>query len=81
MSKYVCQQGADTKANTWGSGVLERPDSAVPRQVKREQLRVRSIQASSREVDVRLLRLDAADRDDLRHLGDDGQHGVSALTK
>ena len=36
--------GADTKANTPGGGALERPDSAVLRQVKREQLRVRSIE-------------------------------------
>ena len=39
--------GADTKANTlWAGGALDRPNSVVPRQVKREQLRVRSIEVA-----------------------------------
>ena len=62
--------GPDRTGNTRGRGALERPDSVVPRQVKREQLRVRSMQVHE---NVRLPGLDAGEADDLRHLGDDRQ--------
>ena len=75
--------GADTKANTlWAGGALDRPDSVVPRQVKREQLRVRSVEALlPREVDVRLLGLDAAERHDLRHLEGGGHNSIRAFAE
>ena len=66
----------------WGGGVggaLECPDSVVPRQVKCKQLRLCSLESSQGEVHVRLLRLDAAQADDLRHLGNKRQDGVHAF--
>jgi hypothetical protein len=81
MTKEECQGALTGKQTLRGSGVLERPDSVVLGQVKRKQLRVTGIEASCREVDVRLLGLDAAEGDDLRHLGDDRQDGGDAIAK
>eukprot|EP00964_Phaeocystis_antarctica_P098807 scaffold64767_cov56-Phaeocystis_antarctica.AAC.3 len=39
-----CQRALTPKQTLRGGGALQRPDSAVLRQVKREQLRVRSIE-------------------------------------
>ena len=43
--KARCQWALTERRTLGGSSVLEHPDSAVLRQVKREQLRVRSIEA------------------------------------
>ena len=63
------------------AGVLQSLDRLIPRQVKRQQLCISNIQASMREVDVLLLRLDAAEGDELRQLSSRSHQGVSAVTK
>ena len=42
----VSQRALTKRRTLGGSSVLERPDSAILRQVKREQFRVRSIEAA-----------------------------------
>ena len=69
VSEHECQRALTLKRTLWGGGVLDCLDGAVLRQIEREQLRVRSVEASPPEVDVCLLGLDAAECHDLRHLG------------
>ena len=61
------------------AGVLQSLDRLIPRQVKRQQLCISSTKASTREVDGLLLRLDAAEGDELRQLSSRSHQGVSAI--
>ena len=63
------------------AGVLQSLDPLIPRQVKREQLCVSRVEAPTREVDVLLLRLDAAEGDELRQLSSSSHEGVSAVAE
>ena len=62
-------------------GILDCLDRLVLTQVKREQLGISFIKASAREVDVRLLELDAAESDNLRHLRSRSHNSISTFTK
>ena len=62
-------------------GALQTLDHLILREVKRHQLRISSIKALVREVDVLLLRLDATEGDDLRHLASSRHEGVSAVAE
>ena len=71
--------GADAGQMCWGA--LQTLDHLILREVKRQQLRISSIEALVREVDVLLLRLDATEGDDLRHLASSRHEDVSAVTE
>ena len=81
VRKQACHGALTQKRTLSGGGVLDCLDSAVLRQIEREQLRVRSVEASIREVDVRLLGLDAAERHDLRHLEGGGHNSIRAFAE
>jgi len=53
----------------------------IPRQVKRQQLCIASIQVSIREVDVLLLWLNAAEGDKLRKLASSSYECVSGVVE
>ena len=76
-----CQRALTQKRTLSGGGVLDCLDSAVLRQIEREQLRVRSVEASAMEVDVRLPGLDATERHDLRHLKGGGHNSIRAFAE
>ena len=59
------------------SGALQNLDSLILREVKRQQLRISSIEPSLREVDVLLLGLNATESDELRQLSSSSHKGVS----
>ena len=63
------------------AGLLQSLDRLILRQVKRQQLCISSIEASPIEVDVLLLRLDAAEGYELRHLSSSCHEGVSAVAE
>ena len=63
------------------AGLLQSLDRLILRQVKRQQLCISSVEASVREVDVLLLRLDAAEGDELRQLSSSSHEGVSAVAE
>ena len=63
------------------AGLLHSLDRLIPRQVKRQQLCISNIQASTREVNVLLLRLDAAEGDELRQLSSRSHEGVRAVAE
>ena len=62
-------------------GILDCLDRLVLTQVKREQLGISCIEALVREVDVGLLWLEAAERDNLRHLRSRGYDSISTFAK
>ena len=72
-------RGADVGQMCWGA--LQTLDHLILREVKRQQLRISSIEASVREVDVLLLWLNATEGDELRHLASSGHEGVSAVAE
>jgi len=61
--------------------ILDCLDGLVLRQVKSEQLGVSFTKAFVREVDVRLSRCDAAEREHLRHLRSRSHDSISTLAK
>ena len=63
------------------AGLLQSLDRLIPRQVERQQLCISSIEPPTREVDGLLLRLDAAEGDELRQLSSSSHEGVSAVTE
>ena len=63
------------------AGLLQTLDLLILRQVKRQQLCISSIEAPDREVDGLLLRLDAAEGDELRQLSSSSHEGVSAVAE
>ena len=70
---------ADVGHMCWGA--LQTLDHLILREVKRQQLRISTIEISAREVDVLLLRLDATEGDELRHLASSGHEGVGAIAE
>ena len=62
-------------------GALQTLDCLILREVKRQQLRISSIEASTREVDVLLLGPNATEGDELRHLASSSHEGVSAVAE
>ena len=77
--KHRVTRGADVGQMCWGA--LQTLDRLILREVKRQQLCISSIQALTREVDVLLLRLDATEGDELRHLASSRHEGVSTVAE
>ena len=72
--------GHDVGQMCWGA--LQTLDHLILREVKRQQFCISSIEASTRKkIDVLLLRLDATEGDELRHLASSRHEGVSAVTE
>ena len=63
------------------AGLLQSLDRLIPRQVKRQQLCIGRTEVSTREVDSLLLRLDAAEGDELRQLSSSSNEGFSAVAE
>ena len=63
------------------AGLLQTLDRMIPRQVKRQQLCIASIQVSIRKVDVLLLWLNAAEGDKLRKLASSSYECVSGVVE
>ena len=63
------------------AGVLQSLDRLIFRQVKHQQLCASNAEASVREVDSLLLRLDAAEGEELGQLSSSSHEGVSAVAE
>ena len=63
------------------AGLLQSLDRLIPRQVKSQQLSIGHTEVLPREVDVLLLRLDAAEGDELRQLSSSSHEGLSAVAE
>ena len=63
------------------AGLLQSLDRLILRQVKRQQLCISSIEASTREVNVILPGLNAAEGDELRQLASSSHEGVSTVAE
>ena len=63
------------------AGLLQSLNRLIPRQVKRQQLCISSIEEPDREVDGLLRRLDAAEGDELRQLSSSIHEGVRAVAE
>ena len=72
-------RGADVGQMCWGA--LQTLDFLILREVKRQQLGLYGIEVFAREVDVLLLRLNATEGDELRHLASSGHKDVSAVAE
>ena len=65
----------------FAAGALQSLDRLILRQVKRQQLCIGRTEVSTREVDSLLLRLDAAEGDELRQLSSSSHEGASTVTE
>ena len=63
------------------AGLLQRLDRLIPRQVERQQLCIPNVEVLTREVDCLLIRLDAAEGDELRQFSRSSHEGVSAVAE
>ena len=83
MGRKTHRAGGVTGINMHGSeaGLLQSLDRLILRQVKRQQLCISNIEATMREVDDLLLRLDAAEGGELRQLSSGSHEGVRAVAE